>query len=58
MTMTPRKACVDHQVQWPEPVQCEYHEDISPATIKEIKKLANAPQEDDPNWIVVDGPGW
>lgn len=34
-----------------------YIAELSPASIAAIKKLANPPREDDPNWIVVEGWG-
>jgi len=57
MSTKPKEAR-EHQPKWPEPVQCEYHEDLTEEDLAEIRKLAGAPKEDDPNWVVVDGPAW
>ena len=34
------------------------NDDVTPEAIEEIKRLANAPAEDDPNWVVISGPAW
>jgi len=43
---------------WPPLVEFDSAEEVDDETLDRIRKAANAPAEDDPNWVVVDGPGW
>lgn len=59
MSSLKRKDCAEHSnSQWPQPVTFEYHDDLSDKKIAEVREAAKAPAENDPDWKVVDGPGW
>jgi hypothetical protein len=43
---------------WPPLVDFACVGEIDQAKLDRIREAANAPAEGDPDWVIVDGPGW
>ena len=58
MAPQPKKHAGHDGVHWPAPYEFEYYPEIDDAVLARVREAAKAPEKDDPDWKVVDGPAW